>query len=172
MNELEFLFSFMLLKCRKDMDHGKYMSNKENVPLSINHVTPTREHGRGSHGQLTLGRQMLASTSSHNRRNNFPLNLTRILYKSKEHVGVHLKDDNGTVIGRGILETRIQVADNVGGLILFPHQCAIRILEVHTTRLADRNEDGESMVDCIGRLFDGQKTQPKRLKVTIVIVQV
>ena len=32
------------------MDHGEYTSNKENVPPSINHVTPTCEYGRGSHG--------------------------------------------------------------------------------------------------------------------------
>ena len=135
------------------MDHGGYMSNKENVPPSINHVTPTREDSRGSHGQLSLGRRILASTSGNNRRNNSPLNSTKRLYKSKEHVGVHLKDGKGTVIGRGILETQIQVGDNVGGLILFPHQCAVRILEVHTTRLADKNEDGESMVDCIGQII-------------------
>ena len=70
---------------------------------------------------------------------------------------MHLKDGNKIVIGRGILETQIQVGDNVGGLILFPHQCAIRILEVHTTRLADRNEDGESMVDCIGQIIRWSK---------------
>ena len=87
------------------MDHEEYMSNKENVPPSINHVTPTREHGHGSHGQLTLDRRILASTSGHNRRNNSHLNSARRLYKSNEHVGVHRKDEIGTVIGRGILET-------------------------------------------------------------------
>ena len=66
---------------------------------------------------------------------------------------MHLKYGNGTVIGRGILETQIQVGDNVGGLILYQHQCAVCILEVHTTILADRNEDGKSMVDCIGQII-------------------
>ena len=133
------------------------MSKKENVRPSINYVTPTYQHSHGSHGKLSLGRRILASTSGHNRRNSSPLNLARRLYKSKEHVGVHLKDGNGIVIGRGILDTQIQVGDNVGGLILFFHQCAVRILEVHTTRLADRNEDGESMVDCIGEIIRWSK---------------
>ena len=147
----------MLSKCRRDMDHGEYMSNKENVPPSINHITPTREHSHGNHGQLSLGRRILASTTDHNRRNNSPLNSARRLYKSKEHVDVHLKDGNGTVIGRGILETQIQLGNKVGGLNLFPHQCAVRILEVHATRLADRSEDGESMVDCIGQIIRWSK---------------
>ena len=55
------------------------------------------------------------------------------------------------------METQIQVGDNVGGLILFSHQCALRILEVHTTRLADRNEDGESLVNCIGQIIRWSK---------------
>ena len=162
----------MLSMCMKDMDHGEYMSNKENVPPSTNHVTPTRVHSRGSHIHLSLEKRISASTFGHNRRNNSPLNSARRLYKSKEHVGVHLKYGIGTVIGRGILETQIQVCDNVGGLILYQHQCAVRFLEVHTTILADRNEDGKSMVDCIGQIFDGQRTQSKRLKVTVIIVQV
>jgi hypothetical protein len=70
---------------------------------------------------------------------------------------VHLKDGNGTVIGRRILETQIHVGNNVGGSILFPHQCVVRILEIHTTRLDDRNEDSESMVDCIGQIIRWSK---------------
>ena len=42
----------MLSKCRKDMDHGEYMSNKENVRPAINYVTPTRENACGSNGQF------------------------------------------------------------------------------------------------------------------------
>ena len=126
----------MCSKCTKHMDHGNNMSNKEDAPPSINHVTPTREH---SHKQLTLGRQILESTSGHNWHTNSLLNLAMRLYKSKEHVGVHLKYGNGTVIGRGILDTQIQVSDNIGGLRLFIHQCALRILKVHTTRHANTN---------------------------------
>ena len=77
---------------------------------------------------------------------------------------MHLKDGNGTMIGRGILETQIQVGDNVGGLILFPHQCVVRILEVHTTRLADLNEDGESMADCIGQIIRWSKDSIKPIE--------
>ena len=34
----------MSSKCWTDMDHGGYMSNKENVPPSINHITPTHRN--------------------------------------------------------------------------------------------------------------------------------
>ena len=54
------------------------------------------------------------------------------------------------------METQIQVGDNVGDLILFLHQSAVRNLEVHTTRFV-RNEVGESMVDCIGQIIRWSK---------------
>ena len=55
---------------------------------------------------------------------------------------VSLKDRSGLLVGKGLLLSEIQTGNDVGGLTLFPHQLAVRIVEVYTCGTEKQTEDG------------------------------
>ena len=63
---------------------------------------------------------------------------------------VSLKDGKELVVGKGILLSEVQTEDDVAGLILFPHQVAVRIEEVYGSGHQKQNEDGQLLGEYIG----------------------
>ena len=63
-----------------------------------------------------------------------------------------LKDKNGLVVGKGILLSEKQTGDDVGGLNLFPHQVAVRIVAVCTCANEKQTEDGQVLNTCLGEI--------------------
>jgi hypothetical protein len=84
---------------------------------------------------LSLGKQILASTSSQIiwriscygrvQRANFV----------RENNVVCLKNHNGVIVAKRVVEAQIQVGHDVARLILFPIQTVVRTLEVHPCRI-------------------------------------
>ena len=62
-----------------------------------------------------------------------------------------LKDGKGLIVGKGILLSEVQTGDDVTGLILFPHQVAVRIEEVYGCGHQKKNEDGQLLTESIGQ---------------------
>ena len=71
---------------------------------------------------------------------------------------VSLKNSNGLLVGKGILLFEIQTGDDVGGLILFPHQVAVRITEVYPCGKKKQNEDGQVLKKCIGQIVQWSRS--------------
>ena len=70
----------------------------------------------------------------------------------QQNCEVSLKDKSGLVVGKGILLSEIQTGDDVGGLTLFPHQVAVRIVEVFTCANENQIEDGQVLKTCLGEI--------------------
>ena len=62
-----------------------------------------------------------------------------------------MKDGKEMVVGKGVLLSEVQTGDNVTGLILFPHQVAVRIDEVYGSGYQTEHEDGQLLRECIGQ---------------------
>ena len=74
--------------------------------------------------------------------------------KSKHRIrDVKLKDATGLVVGRGIVESELQIGDDVGGLILFLHQVMVQVMEVYACGERESNEDGQVFGQCIGQIL-------------------
>ena len=74
-----------------------------------------------------------------------------IQINGRQNKHVSLKDGIGLVVGKGILLYKVQTRDDVAGLILFPHQVAIRIEEVCGSGYEQYNDNGQLLRDCIGQ---------------------
>ena len=55
-------------------------------------------------------------------------------------------------VGRGVLESQLQTGDDVVGLVLFPHQVAVRVIEVNACGGHGSTEDGQELRECIGEI--------------------
>ena len=51
------------------------------------------------------------------------------------------------------MESELQTGDDVGGLILFLHQVAVRVMEVYACGVRESNEDGQILGQCIGQIL-------------------
>ena len=71
---------------------------------------------------------------------------------TQQNCEVSLKDRSGLVVGKGILLSEIQTGDDVRGLSLFPHQVAIRIVEVYICGKEKHIEDGQVLKTCLGEI--------------------
>ena len=55
-------------------------------------------------------------------------------------------------VGRGVLESQLQTGDDVAGLVLFPHQIAVRVTEMNACGGHESTEDGQELRECIGEI--------------------
>ena len=103
--------------------------------------------------QLFCGRRERAATYKQRAQNptpSSPISTEKSEHRSRD---VKLKDSTGMVVGRGIVESGLQTGDDVGGLILFPHQVAVRVMEVYACGVNERNKDGQILRQCIGQIL-------------------
>ena len=70
-----------------------------------------------------------------------------------------LKDGKGFIVGKGTLLSEVQTGDDVTGLILFPHQVAVRIEEVYGSGHQKENEDGLLLIESIGQIVQWSRMQ-------------
>ena len=133
------------------MDGNYHVSDKENNPCcqwkgrTICGVTCL------CIGQLSIGRRILASRQQVGIGRNFPCTAQRKKIVGQQNNQVSLKNGKGMLVGRGILLSEVQTGDNVAGLILFPHQVAVRIEEIDASGHEEQNEDGQLLRKCIGQ---------------------
>ena len=109
-------------------------------------------------GQVSCGRRILASKYKHRAQTTIPSSSKRTQNKKINIREVELKDSTGMVLGRGIVESKLQTRDDVDGLILFPHQVAVRVMEVYASGVQKTNEDGQILRECIGQILRWSRT--------------
>ena len=114
---------------------------------------------RGSHfGQVSCGRRIVASKYQQCVRSTIPSS-SICTQNSKSNIrDVQLKHSTGMVVGRGIAESELKAGDDVDGLILFPHQVAVRLTDVFTSGVQKMNEDGQVLRECIGQILRWSRT--------------
>lgn len=111
-----------------------------------------------SNWQSSLRRQILASTSWKNSRDSLPLESTSTLVNVIKSLEVQLKDNNRLIIVKWIVEAHIKSGDDVAGLIIFPHQFVLYIVEVYPTELLMRMKMASSWGIALGKLCNGLRT--------------
>ena len=62
------------------------------------------------------------------------------------------------VVRRGIVQSKLQIGDDVDGLILFLHQVAVRVMEVYGSGVQKTNEDGQVLRECIEQILRWSRT--------------
>ena len=56
------------------------------------------------------------------------------------------------LVGRGVLESQLQIGDDVVRLVIFPHQVAVRVTEVYACGVHESTKDGRVLRECIGEI--------------------
>ena len=112
------------------MDGNYHVSNKENNPCCQRRGRTICDVTCPCNGQLSIGRRILASRQEVGNWRNFPCRAHRKQIVGQQNNQVSLKNGKGMLVGRRILLSEVQTGDDVAGLILFPHQVAVRIKEV------------------------------------------
>ena len=102
-------------------------------------------------GQLSIGRRVLASRQEVRIGRNLHATGKGQKLSARQNNQVTLKDGKGFIVGKGTLLSEVQTGDDVTGLILFPHQIAIRIEEVYGSGYEKENEDGQLLTESIGQ---------------------
>ena len=54
------------------------------------------------------------------------------------------------LVGRGVLESELQIGDDVAGLVIFPHQIAVQVTEVYACGVHESTKDGQVLREYIG----------------------
>ena len=62
-----------------------------------------------------------------------------------------LKDRDGHICAQGTVDVTIRNGEQVGGLTLFPHQCAVCIEHVFQSSRVSKDETGRPLSECIGQ---------------------
>ena len=137
----------------KSRMEGKHqLNNKESN-------SPDVTQGRGVstiptqwNGQLSFGRRILATKKELRIRTKISCMARGEQKMRQQNCEVSLKDRSGLVVEKGILLSEIQTGEDVGGLSLFPHQVAVRIVEVFTCGNENETEDGQVLKTCVGEI--------------------
>ena len=56
------------------------------------------------------------------------------------------------------MESGLHTGDDVGGLILFPHQVAVQVMEVYACGVNEKNEDDQILRQCIGQILQWSRS--------------
>ena len=135
---------------RQIIDGNNHINDKENnSPCQQRRRTICDVHGP-CNGQVSIGRQILASRQEVGIGRNFPCIAQRKQIVGRQINQVSLKDGKGLIVGRRIFLFKVQTGDDVAGLILFPHQVAVCMEEVYASGHQKQNEDGQLLRECIG----------------------
>ena len=134
------------------MDGKHHLNNKENNSPAVNKEKRLSNVCTQCNGQLSFGRRILATKKDLQMRRIFSSTTRGKQIMGRHNCEVSLKDSNGLLVGKGILLSKIQIGDDVGGFILFPHQVVVRIVEVYPCGKQKQNEDGQVLRKCIGQI--------------------
>ena len=140
------------------MDGNYHVNEKENNSPSERRGRTISDVRGPLNGQLSIGQRVLATRKDVGIGRNSPSTTKRKQINGWQNKQVSLKDGNGLVVGKGILLSEVQTGDNVAGLILFPHQVAIRIQEVCGSGYEQHNDDGQLLQDCIEQTVRWSRT--------------
>ena len=134
------------------MVNEEFKENEENISPSIQNYVEDQNLCR-EHGSILLGSAILKASVCAKQRN--PSISKQCTIKDGHNVSkaqqVHLKDQDGCICARGIVDLTIKNGEQVGGLTLFPHQCAICIEHVFQTNKVPKDETGQPLVEYIGQ---------------------
>ena len=125
---------------------------------ALKHRRRTSEKGGSSFGQLSYGRRILASKYQQSGQTTIPTSSVWSKNHTQNRTEVHLEDSTGMLIGRGVVESQLQTGDDVAGLILFPHQVALRVMELYACGIHESTEDGQVLRECIGKIVRWSKS--------------
>ena len=110
----------------KDMVNSEFKENEENISPSIQNCVEGHNF-RGKRGSISIGSALLKASICGKQRN--PLISKLCTVEDVKNVSktqqVHLKDRDGRICARGIVDLIITNGEEVGGLTLFLHQCAV-----------------------------------------------
>ena len=129
---------------------NKSKNEHRNDTPPFKHQRRTFEKGGSSFGQLSCERRIMASKYQHSDRTMISTSSICRENNKQNMTKVHLKDFTRLVVGRGVVKSQLQTRDDVVGLILFPHQVAVRVMEVYACGVHESNEDGQVLRECIG----------------------
>ena len=135
------------------MDGNYDVNEKENNSPSERRGRTISDVRGPCNGQLSIGRRVLATRKDVGIGRNSPSTTKQKQINRRQNKQVRLKDGKGLVVGKGILLSDIQTGDDVAGLILFPHEVAVRIEEVRGSGYEKYNDDGQLLRDCIGQIM-------------------
>ena len=143
------------------MNGNNHVNDKENN-------SPCQQRGKTisdvcgpCNGQVSIGRQISTSRQEVGIGRNFPSTTQREHIVRRQNNQVSLKDGKGLVVGRRIIVSEVH---DVAGLILFPHQVAVRIEEVYASGHQKQNEDGQLLRECIGQIVQWSRSAVHGLK--------
>ena len=135
----------------KDMVNLEFKVNEKNISPSIQNSVEDRNFCR-ERGSISVGSALLKASICAKQRN--PLISKQRIVKDVKNVSeaqqVHLKDRDGHICARKIVDSTIRNGEDVGGLILFPHQCTVCIEHVFETNRVQKDETRQPLSECIG----------------------
>ena len=140
------------------MDANEPTNDHRNDSMARKHQRQTSGKGGFHFGQVSCGRRILDAKYQQRTRTTIPSSSVCTQNRKQNIRDVHLKDSTRMVVGRGILESELQIGDDVDGLILFPHQVAIRVMDVYASGVQKSNEDGQVLSECIGQILWWSRT--------------
>ena len=141
-----------------NMDANKHTNDHEHNNTVRRHERETYGKRGSCFGQVSCGRRILDLIYQQSAGPTIPSSSICTQNRKKIIRDVHLKDSTGMVVGRGIVESELQTGDDVNGLILFPHQVAVRVMDVYASGVQKIHEDGQVLRDCIGHILRWSRT--------------
>ena len=123
-----------------------------NDTLPLQYRRRTSGTGGSSFGQVSCRRRIVASKYQHSGQTNILTSSVRNKNHTQNRKKVHLKKSTGLLVGRGVVESQVRIGDDVAGLILFPHQIVVRVMEVYACGILGSTEDDQVLRECIGEI--------------------
>ena len=144
----------------KDMVNAEVKENEKNISPSIQKCEQD-QNLRGERGSISVGSALLKASVCAKQRNR--LTSKQCTTKDVQNVSkaqrVHLKDRDGCISAREIVDLTIKNKEQVGGLTLFPHQYAVCIEHVFETNRVQKDKTGRPLSECIGQRFRWAKRE-------------
>ena len=123
------------------MMNEELKENAENISPSIQNCVDDqslrREHASISVGSALLKALICAKTRNPLISKQSKTNDGRTVSKAQQML---LKDRDGHICAQGIVDMTIRNGEQVGGLTLFPHQCAVRVEHVFRSSRVPKDE--------------------------------
>ena len=144
----------------KDMVNEEFDENEENISPSILNCVEG-QNLRRQRGSISVGSALLKASVCGKQRHSLisKQRTTEDGQNVSEAQKVHLKDRDGCICAQGIVDVTIRNGEQIGGLTLFPHQCAVCIEHVFQSNKVPTDETGRPLSECIGQYIWWAKRQ-------------
>ena len=140
------------------MDANEHTNNHGYDNTQRRHERRKSRKGGSHFGQVSYGRRILASKYQECAQTTIPSSSICTQNIKTNIRDVKLKNSTGMEVGRGIVESKLNTGDDVDGLILFPHQVAVRVMDVYASGVQKINKDGQVLRECIGQIVRWSRT--------------